>query len=164
MKKDQSENQKLLDHIAGFAKSLFDETGEIMPMWFLEDKNGMVQPAVTPFDGDDSKDICVEEIKGLMRKFRAVRYGFMAEAWSLSLPKEHPDFDRANDGQSIQPSKHRDRREIVKLLVEDDQGGFLFGQFFILRPEHGKPALSPFHQEEGFDNIGGRFSGLLQRV
>jgi hypothetical protein len=153
-----SDNQKLMDHMIDFTKFLFETTGEVVPMWLLQDAKGMIQPIVTPFGDDRSKDEVVKEIRRQIIELKSVRYGFMSEAWSLVVKKGHPDFDRAKD---MRPSEHPDRREIVKLTVEDDQGSFMFGHFQILRPENGKAKLSPFKLNDEYDRIDGRFTSIF---
>lgn len=154
-------NHKLMQHMATFARFAFQETGELQPMWLLQNADGMIQPVMTPFDTPDGKDKAARAIRTAIKAHGAIRYGFMSEAWMVTIKKEDPEFP---DAHNIQPSTHRDRREIIKLLVEDDQGGHVFGHFYILRPETGKPSLSPLKLNNEYDNVGGRFSGLFQKA
>jgi hypothetical protein len=155
-----NKNQRLLDHMARFAKLVFERVEEVQPMWLLEDADGKIQPIVTPFSGSESKEEAANLIKLALVQHKAVRYGFMAEAWSVVVDKQHPDFNKTD---KIEPSGHRDRREIVNLVVEDDQGDFMHGRFFILRPEVGKPSLSPFKQEEP-EKLTGSMTHLFQKI
>lgn len=154
-------NRELLDHMASFCKFAFSESGQVLPMWLLEDEAGQIQPVLTPFGDSASKDAMIAAIRQAIRDHKAVRCGFMSEAWALIVKKGHPDFDNPT---RIAPSEHPDRREIVKLMVEDKDGGMLFAKLFILRPEHGKPSLSPISIEEGAERAGGRFTGLFQKA
>ncbi len=156
-----SPNQKLLDHMKDFAVFAFKETGEVRPMWLMMDAKGKVQPVIAEFETPEDKDKAAEFIRLALRAHKAVRYGFMSEAWFVAVSRGHPDFEHP---EHTQPSRHQDRREIIQFMVEDDQGSTLGGRFFILRPEIGKPSLSPFTQDEGLTHQGGRFSGLLQKT
>jgi hypothetical protein len=58
-------------------------------------------------------------------------------------------------------SEHPDRREGLRITAEDRSGECISGHFYILRPEHGPPVLSPFHEDEEWTPMGGRLMGLL---
>src|SRR4051812_4400618 len=157
-----SDNQRLMDEMVRFVEYAFPEQGyQINPMWLIEAKDGTVQPVTTQFDGPESKAAAAKEVAKIMNDMDAVRYGFMAEAWSIALDKDHPDFDRADN---VDVREHRDRREVVYLMVEDKDGGYLSGAFYILRPEKGTAKLSPFKTDPSsrVGNVGGRLSGLLR--
>ena len=161
MAKEASKNQILLEHMAEFARFAFMDTGQIIPMWLLQDADGKIQPVLTPFHEGEPKETYAKAVKSALKEHKAVRYGFMSEAWAVSIKKDHPDFNRAD---KVKPSTHPDRREVIKLVVEDDQGSFLIGQYFILRPENGAARLSPFIQPEGFDGMGGTFGNMFTKV
>jgi hypothetical protein len=152
-------NQSLMEHMKDFASIAFKEGGEVRPMWLLMDAKGKIQPVITSFGSPEEKDACADFIRVALRAHRAVRYGFMSEAWYLSVRKGHPDYDHP---EKVPPSEHQDRREVINLMVEDDQGGCMVGRYFILRPEIGKPTLSKFEQDGDLGRAGGRFSGLFQ--
>jgi len=159
MKRD---NQDLLDHMAGFVEHLFAQTGEIMPMWIMENEDGELQPIITPFDSDEGKDASAEGIKMYIQAHNTIRYGFMSEAWVLAVDKEHPDFGKM---PHVKVSSHQDRREVINIHVEDKDGNSIMGFFYILRPENGPAKLSPFKQEQmDGGSIGGRFTGLFEKA
>lgn len=58
-------------------------------------------------------------------------------------------------------SEHPDRREVVAINAEDCDGANMMGWYFILRPEHGKPTLSPLHMSEATESAG-QLMGLLR--
>jgi hypothetical protein len=90
------------------------------------------------------------------------RYCYMDEAWIV-------DDRRGQLGLDIERVKregvknHPDRREIVMFSAENRRGEQLTAKRFILRPEIGKPTLSPLEIDEPFDHSEGRMVGLLRR-
>lgn len=161
MGKKITSNQDLLDHMIEFSRYAFQTEGKLIPMWLLQNAKGMIQPILTPFGDAEEKRATIDLIRETLTELKAVRYGFMSEAWVVSLRPGHPDH---KNPEAVVPSEHGDRREIVKLLVEDDQGAFLSGHFYILRPEVGSARLSPFSANKDFTNMRGAMSSLFTKV
>ena len=86
------------------------------------------------------------DIRPLFRDKDVQQYVFMTEAWTVLAADEDAAaeaVDRCRTGQGLKD--HPDRREIVMLQAEDKTGKTLGGMYYILRPEHGPPVLSPLH-------------------
>jgi hypothetical protein len=125
-------------------------TGEISPLWHIideRDEHGLIS---TPWNSAEEKYKAIAALRKLFAAVRVQRVAFICEAWTVtgrdaSVLREPP------------PSEHPDRREVVRIHVEERGGKPLSGHFFILRPEHGPAVLSPFH-----DMVhGGSLIGML---
>jgi hypothetical protein len=77
------------------------------------------------------------------------------EAWCVEA-KEIPSSHRL--GGSL--ASHPDRREIVAIVAEDCDGSHKQGSLYILRPESGKPTLSPVKIFPSAEAVG-RFVNLF---
>lgn len=145
----------LFQHGVETAKMLFDKSGSISPMWIAVCEDGSIIPIVTQME---DKDDTVAVIKQLFKDREVVRYVSLLEAWALVLGKDAKIPESMERGGSI--ASHPERREIIWVTAEDRHGNTKVGQYFILRPEHGKPTLSPFKEMDG-DRSEGRFANLL---
>ena len=145
--------KEMLEHVAGFAEKLFNDTGEIHPMWILESATEII-PIIAPFEGDDSKDMAVVFVRHKAKEIKADVSGFMAEAWMVSMDKD--------EKLNRMPSQHEDRREIIQVYAEDRSGAKLMGMYYILRPEFGKAKLSPLKMMDG--DATGRFTSILENA
>jgi len=152
--------KQMLDHMAGFAKHIFDSTSdhEVIPMWVVESETEVV-PILAPFSGDDEKNASIAFVREKAKSMNANVVGFMCEAWVVE--KIGADIDEA---EKIIPSEHDDRREIIQIHAEDRDGNVAIGSYYILRPEHGTPKLSPFRLYDDDMKIGGRFTSILEKV
>lgn len=151
--------KQMLEHLSGFAEKLFNDVGEVQPMWILESDKEIV-PIVAPFNDDSEKDLAAEFVRNKAKEIGASVCGFMSEAWQVVVIPERD----GGDALSTKASAHEDRREVIHIVTEDRAGGYACGSFFILRPEHGKATLSPFKVEEGLERIKGRFSSMLEKL
>jgi hypothetical protein len=150
-----TKNQKLrelFDVAAENAAKMFNESDdhEVLPMWHAVDGTNKHVLIATPWNDDHEKDIVV---KGLRRMFAAnhvKRYAFIVEAWVAEV--------KTLDGP--RPSEHPDRREVLMIHAEDRSGESIIGYYYILRPEHGPPKLSPLDVMD-YDQTTGRMMGLL---
>jgi hypothetical protein len=138
---------------------IFRQNGRILPMYhaITEDGTNFVTP---PFS--DNKDEAVAVIRAMFQVRKVVRYVFIDEAWILDITRtgiDEADLDRITRAGL---EHHPDRREILMLCAEDRSGARMMGHRFILRPEHGKPKLSPLTML-GDGQTEGRMVGLLQR-
>ena len=154
-----SDLQWLLEHASEFAATTFAKRGRVEPMWIaISDIARFVMTA----DSDD-KDANVAAIKKFFAKERVKLYVFMDEAWMVDRTKSGPPISSTefSDMDRKGLKDHPDRREIVALSGEDGQR-IALGMRYILRPEHGKPSLTPLTFEFGESGeLGGRMVGLL---
>lgn len=152
--------KEMLDHLAEFAKKTFANEGQVLPMWVLVARvpERQIVPILAPFSCKEEKDAAVHFVREKAKEINADLVGFMAEAWTVSVQK-----DTYVKG-SIVPSEHEDRREVINIYSEDKSGHTLAGFFYILRPEHGKPKLSPFKSLGDDAGMAGRFANILERA
>lgn len=143
--------QELFNIAATNVKGMFDKRHEILPMWHVVMGNDEHVLIATPWSNDDEKDAAVDALRKIFRQRQAKRLVFICEAWTL-LARSANEISR--------PSEHPDRREVVSLIAEDRDGSNLAGWYFILRPEHGPPTLSPLHMSDATESAG-RMVGLL---
>ena len=96
---------------------------------------------------------CVRQLRALFADQQVRRYAFVCEAWTIAT----------NSMAEVQRwvgriAEHQDRREILTIHAEDRDGRGLIGYYYILRPEHGPPKLSPLQMAEGGT---GQLMGML---
>ena len=142
---------------AEFAAKTFNETGELTAMWVAECEDGTILPICAPMT---DKDRIVEAVKQIFKKHKAKRYIFMSEAWTI-VERDKSKWNAAErfaERRSL--SEHPDRREVIMVTGEDGERSIM-GMMYILRPEHGKPTVSPFEVHSDMDRVGGRMTGLL---
>lgn len=148
----------LVKFAAKQAEKLFRAQGQILPMYHAVTASG--QNLIFNLPSGD-KDESVAVIKQQFRERDVEYYVFIDEAWFLDI---HPGrLDLAEiDRDGLR--NHPDRREIVAVIGEHRDGAMITARRYILRPEHGKPSLSPLKLDdmEGVTSRG-RMVGLLQR-
>jgi hypothetical protein len=150
--------QELFELARDRSAEMFHETGEVLPMWHAVAGNGDNILIATPWCNDDEKDAAMHALRALFASHQVKRYAFMVEAWMVVV--DHGNIDGVRTEGLPRPSEHPDRREMLRVTVEDRSGEMLSGHYFILRPEHGKPTLSPFHTDD-YTAVTGRMTGLL---
>jgi len=136
---------------------IFKRTGVIYPMYHAIDTHGE-HKILTPQSED--KDVGVAMVKVWFALNDIEKYVFVDEAYILDNRRGQSGLDM----EKIQREgirNHPDRREIVMLSAENRRGKMLTARHFILRPEVGKPTLSPLVIDEVFDHSEGRMVGLL---
>lgn len=152
--------EQLVKENAEFAAHTFKLTGELVPMWIAECEDGSVLPIMVPMT---DKAMVIRAIRAIFKEKRVKRYVFMTEAWTLvakdRTPKEAEEMQRYAENHSL--ANHPDRREIIMVTGEDRENSIM-GQMFILRPEHGKPTVSPF-EILTMGKLEGRMTGLLPK-
>jgi hypothetical protein len=104
-------------------------------------------------------------MRAIAAELELVRCAYVDEAWTATLRTDTPERDLLAKTQiaimnRIGVKVHPDRREAVIIGAEDYITGMMMGIRYILRPEHGKPSLSPLTIEP-FNKSEGRFVGLL---
>jgi hypothetical protein len=147
--------QELFDFAQTRAADMFKQSGSLAPFWHAVAGNGEHLLICTPWDNDEDKEFAVQALRELFADKQVTQYVFISEAWLVSVPV-------GTKVNSVRASTHKDRREVLRVQAEDDQGRVLSGQFYILRPEHGEVTLSPFKKDDTTYNKG-RLTGLLQR-
>jgi hypothetical protein len=145
--------QEMLDHLAEFAKTAFEERGEVVPMWIVQGPNDLV-PIVTPFGdgGSEEKDAIHAFVRAKAKEINAHVVGFISEAWMVTRG--------ARDNLDKPPSECADRIEVIQVMAED-RNRAMVGQYLIHRPDGEKPYLSPFEIKDG--KFSGRFVGSLEK-
>lgn len=146
--------QKLFDFAADAASSLFKRQGYLIPMWVGINKKGTHVPLIVR-DMDD-KDRVVQVVKEFLKREGITQYASMLECWIYEGEEVPPEI---LEGKSLEHNP--DRREAIHILAEDTDGNSLSGHFYILRPEHGKPTLTPLKMLSADGKTEGRFIGLL---
>lgn len=136
--------EQVLAAAAKVARQAFNARGEVAPMWCGHRADGELV-IITPesFATTAHKEAAAREVRRVFKEQGVVMFGYMTEAWMLESPAVPMSvFSRAIErGGSLE--HHPDRREIIAIQAED-KTRCLLGHYFILRPEHGKPSLSPF--------------------
>src|SRR5258708_5320326 len=113
---------------------------------------------IVPAPKTQDKDFIRSAIRHIFEIEQVIRYVQIGEAWTLSdsaTPEEI--FETAKQGGL---SKHPKRVEIVLLLGEDHQEGFVMAQREIIRGRGKKPRLGPLEFRQ-FNGVEGRMVGLL---
>jgi hypothetical protein len=148
--------QKLFDIAAANAARMFLESDnhEVLPMWHAVLGNDEHALIATPWSNDEEKQITVNGLRQLFAAEHVKRFAFIVEAWTAQAKSER----EVRDGP--RPSEHPDRREVLMIHAEDRDGSQIMGQYYILRPEHGPPKLSPLVVMP-YDQMTGRMMGLL---
>ena len=148
------------------AELVFRKDSEIAPLYHMLKPDGtslIWSPAVS---GLGDKDEIVAAARMIMRELQIARYVFIDEAWILETktrtPQEMAEVERFC--QEFGARAHPDRREILMFAAESRDGEQLIARRYILRPERGKPTLSPlkYWSEELGGKMRGRMAGLLQ--
>ncbi len=155
---------KLAEGLMDFGSELFNKKGpdEIQPMFVGEDEKGEKTALMTPFSSDEEKQMIARMVHEFFVEKQILRYAFLSEGWMrVATPEEN------KNPKKIDPkvSEHEDRREAL-IVVANDGITDVYMCRYILRPEHGKPCLSPVessvHERKGED--GGLFGNLLTEV
>lgn len=147
--------RKLFNFGAETAKHLFERLGHLNPMWVGVNKKGSHVPLVLADMSD--KDRVAEEVRRFLRKEGVTRYVSMLECWMYE-GKEVPQ--EVIEGRSLEHNP--DRREAIQIIAEDNEGNVISGFFYILRPEHGKPKLSPIRVLPENTETEGRFARMFE--
>lgn len=149
--------KSLIEFASTQAGKLFRKQGVIYPLWHAIGADGKttILPAL-----DRDKDLSVALTKAWFVINDIDTYVFMDEAYIVANRRGQLDLDiKRVKREGI--TNHPDRREIVMFSAENRRGERLTAKRFILRPEIGKPTLSPLEIDEAFDHSEGRMVGLL---
>jgi hypothetical protein len=141
---------------AEYAAKIFRATGEVSPMWHAVDGKDENIVIATPWTSPDDQRTTAVLLREMFRKKRVKRYVFMAEAWSMTTFTREAAVSVAGHIHI-----HPDRREILAITAEDRDGHSIMGFYYILRPEHGPPKLSPLQIGDA-NHSTGALMGLLR--
>jgi len=145
--------QDTIDVIAERAAKLFDQHGEVTPVYVVRAGNGQEVVFERP-PGD--KDTAVTIVRAVLRMYRATRVVTVTEAWMLDRPTTPVDLDKiAREGVEAQP----ERIEVVLIMGEDAAEGAIMARMQIIR-DGGHARLGPLKCSR-HDASEGRMVGLL---
>jgi hypothetical protein len=147
--------RELFDTAANNVPEIFKEMGELSPMWHVVSGNEKHDLIVTPWSSADEKYATIAYLKQLFAKMGVRRFVFICEAWSMTTTSMAEVRRWAG-----RIAENEDRREIISIQAEDRDGSHLHGWYYILRPEHGPPKLSPLQMSKA-DKHEGQLQGLL---
>lgn len=137
------------------ATHIFYRDGNVAPIWHAVPEHGPHMLCVTPWGDDDEKDMAIAFLRDKFKEENVQRFVFIVEAWIVK---------GKNALSGPQPSKHPDRREVLRITAEDRNGSTMSGHYYILRPEHGPATLSDFHEDPEAYAMAGRMTGLLDET
>ena len=146
--------EQLFNHAKDRAAAMFDQCGELVPMWHAVTANDEHLIIATPWSDNDEKAQTIIALRAMFAEKHVKQLVFICEAWMVSLQE-------APSGNLPAPSQHPDRREVIQIHAEDIDGNNFGGRYFILRPEHGPPRLSKFNQDKA-EVLSGQMVGLLK--
>jgi hypothetical protein len=140
-----------------FCRKIFDECGEVQPMWVGQSNDNELYPISAVFGSPEEKEEIGETLRAIFKRFDVIRYVSMLDSWMVISEK-----DKYVPG--TRPSEHPDRIEVILITGEDGENE-IFGYFRIIRGEEGeKPRLSEFKRNNGSGFMSlGTFSALLPR-
>ena len=148
----------LIEFASVNAEKIFRKTGILYPMYHAITRDGQNAILNAPPGG---KDLSVAIIKAWFEIEDIDRYVFMDEAWILDDSQGRYSEAEIKKATSEGLEHHPDRREIVLFSAENRRGEMRTAKRFILRPEIGKPKLSPLTIDPVFDHSEGSMVGLL---
>jgi len=155
------ELRKMMEFAGEQSAKLFQRDGQLQRIYHMVRRNGdtVVMPA-PPGDKDTSTAL----VRAFMELSEVVRYIVMDEAWTLDTSERLVSSTELKRIKLEGVSQHPDRREAI-MIVGEDETGFYTARRYILRPEHGKPKLTPFQFDESHPGgqWEGRMIGLLPR-
>jgi hypothetical protein len=144
--------KEFIEFVSEPAKSIFKIEGVLKPMYHAIKSDG--EEIIIPTILQD-KDLTVTIIKEIFKELDIVKYVFMSEAWTLSSEKDKVPPELHKKGIS----EHPDRKEIILIMGEDDNGSTM-ASMDIIRRQDEDPTLGPlvFVSSEWYE---GRMVGLL---
>lgn len=154
-------NKELMNHLVDFATRIFQGTGQVISMWVLVDQDGGQYVYATPFGSDAEKDATSAMIRHMVREKKAVRIGFVTEAWYARVPPGKTDDEVR---QMLRPSMQPDKMECIFISVEDQDGQGYTGMMEIKRNEGRGELGEPDVHATGKRGNRGRFAEMFERT
>jgi hypothetical protein len=160
--------EALLRRCARAAEQMFNDAGEIDPMWLVETAGGEQQLLVTPIEAPEGlaankykSELC-DRMRKIFSAMEVVRYAVALDCLLSpgleGLTQEQARQRYAALGYTL--ANAPDRQEIIVIQAEDEKE-FLTAKREIIRPSHGKPYLGKLGAIERPESPVGRFVGLL---
>ncbi len=147
-----SKFEELVEKAKENVQRMFDERGEILPMWHAQTVDGEDLILATPLGDADQKELLSQALKLFFQEKGVVRYVFMTETW----------FKAVKEGETMFSGDVRhqpDKKEAVMLVGEDrDTGASIMVQLEIDRSK-GKAVLLPASNHNG--GVAGRFTNMF---
>jgi hypothetical protein len=148
--------EDMLDYAEFFTTIAFNAKGIIHSMWHVVRRNG--EHSITLMPEAPSKDIAADVMRQHLKDVDAVRYIWIAEAWTLQHAVDH---DEAMKIWEKGVRNHPDSIEVVTFSCEDEECGQFFAYRQIMRPKGQKPYLGGMVRQHGVTQNEGRFVGML---
>ena len=137
--------KELLAHAGKAAAQVFRQNGSVIPILHIVDEfgNHIHLHWASGFENRNAKETTSQIMRKAIKEANAQRYALVMEAWTVD---ERGDgklaMEMVHKGLSLEG--HPDRIEVIKVFVQDKHSKeCLTRTYRILRPEHGKPVLSP---------------------
>lgn len=152
--------RELFDTAAKGAKENFYKHGEVYPVWIVEFKDGQIVPIGVPMVEKKDREALGAMLRKFFKENGVTKYVNVVEAWMLKAKKEDGIPESIQRGGTI--SVHPDREEVILIHAGSKNGENIYGEYHILRPEHGKATLSPLKVLGKMDQAGGIFDNMLE--
>jgi len=124
------------------------------PMLFFRTPTGVMHVVAVPMI-EDRKDEIAAAIQALLAMNKATEAAMLTSAWMVALPAGTSDID------SLRPSQHPERREVL-VLTGVDEGTAITRVAFISRHPDRPPTLEPLEDTAEGPGIAGRFIDALR--
>jgi len=150
--------------ISRMVEQWFGQTGEILPLWIVVQRDGAAYVIGTPFFadasdpyGDAAKATIAEDMRRHFAEHDVIRYAHLAEAWMTERSMASSKEILAGKVELCRPRVDPAGKEVITIYAQDG-GGALNGVRDIIRPRGGKSYLGKLDLCPGG---GGRFGDLL---
>lgn len=146
----------MIGHSYEMAKSFLVGTKDeqIVPCFEVVAANGQAAFVLTPFVGEQEKEMVAKAMRQMMREVSAVRYVFMAESWMAVLDKGEWEHDQRLPSQ-------RDTRIEALVIIGCDTDRTSTAIYEIVRGDDGTITdLKRKDMGETMPEMEGRFVGL----
>ena len=146
--------EQLIRHCAEASAAIFNETGELHPLYHWINADGEHRCVAVPWSNQYEKELAVAFMREMFERDRAVAYVMVAEAWVAML-----DVGEAMPQNGVR--NHPKSREVVMFAGEDDSGHWQAFQN-IIRPESGKAYLGALTIDRP-EHLEGNMVGMLPK-
>lgn len=127
-----------LDHMIQLAEDqarrvLIGTKEQLTPMWLMLKADGDVEVAATPWSAE-TKRMCVEAMRDVMRSRQVIAYSLLVEAWYSTVQ----GAEARAPYKGLPPSERADRKEAVVAMAANHLGDHRYRQFEIIRDKRGR--------------------------
>jgi hypothetical protein len=127
---------------------------QITPTFHVVAGNGQNALVLTPFNGEQEKEMVAKAMRRMMQEVNAIRYTFTSECWMAVLDKGEWEHDK-------RPPSQRDTRIEALVIVGCDDDRTSTAIYEIVRDDEGTITdLKRKDMGESMPEMGGRFVGL----